>query len=324
MWAFIIRRLLLLIPTVLGIVLITFTLFSLVSTDPARQYAGKHATPQVLAAIRAKMGLNKPRFEPNFKQYHETHHWTSLFDTQFCDVLFFRFPESMQYEQSVWTLFWRMAPVSLAIQLPIFIISLGLTLVLSLLCAAYRGRPFDIASTTGAIMLMSLPGVSVYLIAQWLLGAKWRIFPVAGWDVGFYALHYAALPILISIVASLGGGVRFYRTVALEEVNNEYVRTGRAKGVAERDLLLIHVLRNIMIPVITGTVTTLPLLFMGALVLEKTFAIPGIGNLMVRSVLANDRPVVMFLVYVTSIIYCLALVANDIAYMLADPRVELQ
>jgi peptide/nickel transport system permease protein len=324
MWAYIVRRLLLLIPTVFGIVLITFVLFSLVANDPARQYAGKRATPEVLAAIRAKMGLDKPRFKLNRVEYRKTHQLSSLFDTQFCDVLLFRFPESMQYEESVWSLFWRKAPVSLAIQLPVFLISLGLTLVLSLMSAAFRGRPFDVINTTVAILLLSLPGVTIYLVAQWLLGAKLRWFPVAGWDVGFYAMRYAALPILVSVAASLGGGVRFYRTVALEEVNADYVRTGRAKGVRESELLLTHVLRNILIPVITSTVTTLPLLFLGAVILEQTFQIPGLGNLLDTAVLANDRPVVMFLVYVTSVIYCLALVANDIAYTLADPRVVLQ
>jgi peptide/nickel transport system permease protein len=169
-----------------------------------------------------------------------------------------------------------------------------------------------------------VPATSIYLIAQWLLGAKVRMFPVAGWDAGFYALHYAALPVLVSIVVSLGGGVRFFRTVALEEINADYVRTGRAKGVSESELLLTHVMRNILGPVITSTVTTLPLLFLGAVILEQTFQIPGLGNLLDTAVLANDRPVVMFIVYVTSIIYCLALVVNDLAYMWADPRVVLK
>ena len=191
-------------------------------------------------------------------------------------------------------------------------------------CAVYRDRWLDWTVMVAAMVLMSVPGVSIYLIAQWLLGAQWRIFPVAGWDSGFYAMHYAALPILVGVIVGLGGGVRFYRSVALEEVNADYVRTGRAKGVAERELLLTHVLRNILIPVITNTVTTLPLLFLGAVILESTFQIPGLGNLLTTSVLANDRPVVMFIVYLTSIIYCLALVVNDIAYTLADPRVVLQ
>jgi peptide/nickel transport system permease protein len=324
MLAYVVRRLLLLIPTVLGIMLITFVLFSVVATDPARQYAGKRATPEVLAAIRAKMGLDKPRFALNRAEYRKTHHLSSLLDTQFFDVLLFRFPESMQYEEPAGSLFWRKAPVSLAIEGPVFLISTGLTLVLALLSAAFRGRPLDSVNTIVAVLLLSVPGVTVYLVAQWLLGAKWRLFPVAGWDSGFYALQYAALPILVSVVVSLGGGVRFYRTIALEEVGADYVRTARAKGVRESEVLLTHVLRNVLLPVITNTITTVPLLFMGAIILEQTFQIPGLGALLDQAVLANDRPVVMFLVYVTSILYCLALVANDVLYTLVDPRVVLQ
>ena len=324
MWAYVVRRLLLLVPTVLGIVLLTFCLFSVVAGDPARQYAGKSATPQVLEGIRAKMGLNKPRFALNNDAYRRTGRASALLDNQFFDVLLLRFPKSMQYDESVWSLFKRKAPVSLAIQLPIFVLSLGVTLGLSLLAAARRGTALDSGMTVGAIGLMSVPGVSVYLIAQWLFGAQLRWFPVAGWDGGFYALQYAALPVLVGVVAGLGGGVRFYRAVALEEVGADYVRTGRAKGVGENDLLLVHVLRNIMIPVITGTITTLPLLFLGALILEQTFQIPGLGGLLAAAVLNSDRPVVMFIVYVTSVIYCLALVVNDIAYTWADPRVVLK
>lgn len=324
MWTYIIRRLILMVPTILGILLITFCLFSVLPGDPVRQHAGKHATPETMAALRHQMGLDKPRFSLNFDEYRQTNSVSSLFNNQFCDLLLMRFPKSLQYNESVWALFWRKGPVSLAIQLPVFIISLGLSLVLAILCAAQRGRTFDLAMTFVCILMLSLPGTSIYLIAQWLFGAQMRLFPVAGWDVGFYAIQYAALPIFISVFAGLGGGVRFYRTVALEEVGADYVRTGRAKGLGENQLLLTHVMRNMLVTVVTQTVTTLPLLFTGALVLETTFQIPGLGSLLTTSVLANDRPVVMFEVYVTSVIYCVALVVNDIAYTWADPRVVLQ
>jgi peptide/nickel transport system permease protein len=323
MLAYIIRRLLLLIPTILGIMLFTFTLFTLVAKDPARQYAGKHATPEALASVRHKMGIDKPIWL-NFAEFGRTHQFSDLIYAQFPDVLLFRFPESLQYEESVWSLFKRKAPISLVIQLPVFVISMGLTLVFALVAARFRGGPADWAMTVGSILLMSVSAVSVYLVAQWLLGAKLRLFPVAGWDTGLYALHYAALPVLVSIFSGLGGGVRFYRTVALEEVNADYVRTGRSKGVGEGDLLLTHVFRNMLIPVITNTVTSIPALVMGALILEQTFQIPGLGNLLDQAVVNNDRPVVMFLVYINSVLFCLALLVNDICYALADPRVVLR
>jgi peptide/nickel transport system permease protein len=323
MWAYIVRRILLAVPTVLGIMVLTFVLFTLVAKDPARLYAGKHATPQVIAAVRHKMGLDKPLWL-NLPKWRETGELSSLFDAQFPDVIAFRFPESMRYEEPVWSIVKRKGPVSLSIQFPIFIIELGIQLALALLCASFRGRFLDKSLTFLSVLGMSVPALCIYLGAQWVLGAKWQMFPVAGWDAGFYALHFAALPILVSVIAGIGGGTRFYRTVALDEVNTDYVRTARAKGVKESDVLLVHVMRNLMIPVITSTVTALPLLFLGALFLEKIFQIPGLGGLLVDAIFNNDRPVVMFIVYLTSVIYCLALVLTDVCYALVDPRVSLR
>ncbi|HEX3356773.1 MAG TPA: ABC transporter permease [Tepidisphaeraceae bacterium] len=321
MLAYIIRRTLWTIPIVLGVVLLTFTLFTLVAKDPARMYAGRRATPEVLESIRHKMGLDKPIWI-NVQAAHESG-FKGLFDSQFFDILFFRFAKSMRYDEGVGTLFWRKAPVSFAIQLPVFIIELGCQLVLALLVASYRGRWPDYVTTFVAVLGMSVPPLSIYLGAQWLLAAHWKIFPVAGWDVGFYAVQFAALPILVSVVGGIGGGTRFYRTVVLEEINADYVRTARSKGVASREVLFTHVLRNVMIPVLTNTVTALPLLLLGAVILERLFQIPGVGNLLVDSVFNNDRPVIMATTYMLSIAYCLALLLTDICYTLVDPRVTL-
>jgi len=321
MWSYIARRILWTIPIVLGVVLITFTLFSLVSKDPARIYAGKYATPEVLASVRHKMGLDRPLWL-NFRAAHDQG-VTGLVDSQFFDVLLFRFPPSMRYERPVGQLFWSKAPVSLAIQLPVFIIELGLQLVLALFVASHRGQWPDYLTTFLAILGMSVPALSIYLGAQWLFGAHWRIFPVAGWGVGFYAVQFAVLPILVSVLGGIGGGTRFYRTVVLEEINTDYVRTAHSKGVSSREVLLTHVLRNVMIPVLTNTVVALPGLFMGALILERLFQIPGVGGLLVESVFNEDRTVVMALTYVSSIIYCVLLLATDILYAMVDPRVSL-
>jgi peptide/nickel transport system permease protein len=322
MWAYIVRRILWTIPIVLGVMLLTFTLFTLVAKDPARMYAGKFATPQVLEATRHRMGLDKPLWIN--RRAASEQGWIHLFDSQFFDVMFFRFPKSMRYEESVGELFWRKAPVSLAIQLPVFIIELGVQLVLALLVASYRGRWPDYLTTFLAVLGMSVPALSIYLGAQWLFAAHWKIFPVAGWDVGFYAVQFAALPIFVSVIGGIGGGVRFYRTVALEEINADYVRTARSKGVGTSEILFTHVMRNVMIPVLTNTVAALPALLLGALILERLFQIPGVGGLLVESVFNNDRPVVMSVTYALSIAYCLMLLITDICYTLVDPRVSLR
>jgi len=323
MWAYIVRRILLTIPTVLGIVLLTFILFSLVSQNPARAYAGKQASPQTLKAIEHKMGLDKEKFFDWKKAAHERS-FSALFDTQFFDLLFFRFPQSMRYEEPVWQLLKTKAPVSLAIQIPAFLILLGLELVIALYVATHRGKFMDLLVTSISILGMSIPALSIYLGAQWFFGAKIKIFPVAGWESGFYAIQFAALPILCVVFSQLGWGARFYRTVVLDELNSDYVRTARAKGLPQREVLLTHVLRNVAIPVVTNTVAALPFLVTGALVLEHLFQIPGMGELTVQAIFNQDRSVVMGIVYLTSIAYCLALLVNDILYAVVDPRVSLR
>jgi peptide/nickel transport system permease protein len=322
MWSYILRRILLTIPTVFGIVLLTFVLFTLVSKDPARAYAGKQANQTTLRAIRHKMGLDKPKFF-NPAAVHDRG-LSAFFDTQFFDLLFFRFPQSMRYEDSVWHLLKTKGPVSLAIQIPAFLVLLGLELVIALYVATHRGKFADLAVTTTSILGMSIPALSIYLAAQWFFGAQLKIFPVAGWESGFYAIHFAALPILCVIFSQLGWGARFYRTVVLDELNLDYVRTARAKGLPQREVMLTHILRNVMIPVVTNTIAALPFLLLGALVLEHLFQIPGMGELIVQSIFNQDRSVVMGLVYLTSIAYCLALLLSDILYAVVDPRISLK
>lgn len=322
MLAYIVRRILLTIPIVFGVVVITFVLFSVVAKDPARQYAGKIVTEEGLQAIRAKMGLNKPRwFDP--KAFGEGR-VGDAFDSQFFDVLLFRFQPSMRWEASLWELIKRKAPASMMVQVPAFLILLGLQLGIALYVAFKRGRWQDYSITFLAVLGLSVPALSVYIIAQWVLGRVWPVFPVAGWESGMYAIHFAALPILVTVLMGLGGGVRFYRTVMLEEVNTDYVRTARAKGVGTREIMLTHVLRNAMIPVITSVVTALPGLILGALLLERIFQIPGLGSLMVEALANNDRSIVMGMTYILSIVYCLLLLVTDVCYALVDPRVSLR
>src|SRR5579864_2296657 len=243
MWSYIIRRLLLTVPIVLGILVITFVLFNVVAPDQALVYAGKHRSVAQLQAIRHKIGTDKPKWlnVSGMKRGH----FAELFDSQFMDVLRFRFHESLRYQEPVWSLFRRKAPVSLAIQFPAFVIVLGLQLALALFVASRRGRPIDLAVTFLSVFGMSIPPLSIYLGAQWLFAGKLEWFPVAGWGTNwFYATHFAALPILVTVIISLGGGTRFYRTVILEEINSDYVRTSRAKGVAPGEVMLTHVLRN--------------------------------------------------------------------------------
>ena len=322
MWAYIVRRILWTIPIVLGVMLLTFTMFTLIAKDPARQYAGKFATPQVLQSIRHQMGLDKPVWFN--RSGAKERGWTALFDSQFCDVLFFRFQPSMRYGEPVRTLFWRKAPVSLAIQLPVFIIELGIQLVLALFVATNRGRWPDYVTTFLAILGMSLPALSIYLGAQWLFAAHWRIFPVAGWDVGFYAVQFAVLPIIVSVLGGIGGGTRFYRTVVLEEINADYVRTARAKGLSENRIMWVHVLRNASIPIITHVMATLPGLLIGAFLVERFFSIPGIGREVILAVERSDFPVIKAITVYVAVATMIFNLLADLMYKAVDPRVQLK
>jgi peptide/nickel transport system permease protein len=322
MWAYILRRILLTVPTIFGIVFLTLLLFSFVAKNPARAHAGKQANEATIKAISHKMGIDKPSLL-NFKDV-KTRGIGAIFDSQFFDLLFFRFHESMRYEQSVWQLVAMKAPVSLAIQVPALIVGLGVELLIAMYAAMNRGRAVDHLLTGIAVVLMSVPALCVYIGLQWLCGAKLPIFPVAGWESGIYSIKFAALPILCAIIVNTGWGARFYRTVVLDEINSDYVRTARAKGVSGRDVLLTHVLRNVMIPLITRTIADLPFILFSSLILEQLFQIPGLGGLLVTSIFNEDRSVVMALTYLTSIAYCVGLLASDILYAMADPRVSLK
>ena len=325
MLAYLIRKLLLTISIVFGVVLLTFLLFNVAAKDPVRALGGKQMRPAQRERLTHELGLDKPRFAPNTAEYHQTRRLASLLDTQFFNVLSFHFPKSQRYQESVWSLFARKAPVSLAVQGPAFVIGLGLQLALAIAVAARRNSPLDYGVTAFAVLMMSVPTLSVYLGVQWLFGAQLRVFPVAGWAPGvLYAIHFATLPILVSVFGSLGGSVRFYRTVALEEIGSDYVRTARAKGVGGADVLLVHVFRNLLIPVVTNTVVALPFLLTGSLLLERMFQIPGFGGLLVDAIRAQDSPIIMAEVYLTSIAYSVMLLVTDVCYTLVDPRVTLR
>ncbi|MGA2496875.1 MAG: ABC transporter permease [Tepidisphaeraceae bacterium] len=329
MWAYIARRILWTIPIALGIVILTFCLFTYVAPDPARLLVGKYASPEKLEAQREKMGLNKPRWfdfaavrRP--AQSGRPAGIAGVIDTQFFDTLLWRLPDSEHYHKPLTLLIAEKGPISLSIQLPIFIIELGVQLILALICAQYRGRWPDTTITFGAVVGMCVPALSMIVFFQWLLGFKLGLFPVAGWGGLRYAAYFGTLPIIVGVLSGIGGGTRFYRSIMLEEIYADYIRTARAKGVGQSNVLLVHVLRNAMVPVITRTVASLPFLILGALIVERMFQIPGLGYVLVEAIENQDRSIVLGMTYLVSLVYCVMLLVTDICYMLVDPRVKLQ
>jgi peptide/nickel transport system permease protein len=193
---------------------------------------------------------------------------------------------------------------------------------ISLMIAFVRGSKWDVLAVVICVLGMSIPYLSFILFGQYFLAYKWWLFPVFFWP-DLSTAEYVALPVLIGIVAGLGSNVRFYRTVMLDEMRSDYVRTAFAKGLTARRVLFKHVLKNAMIPIITRVVLAIPFLFLGSLLLERFFGIPGLGYLMVDAIGSRDYFVINAMTYISAILFVIFNVITDICYALVDPRVSL-
>lgn len=217
----------------------------------------------------------------------------------------------------------RMGP-SLSITVPAFVLGLLLDVFCAMVVALYRGTYVDYWGVIVCVLLMSISALFYIMAGQVLFGKVLRLVPISGFDYGLYSLKFVLLPVIVAILAGLGGQVRFYRTIFLEEINRDYVRTARAKGLPERKVLFVHTLKNAMIPILTGLVISLPFLFAGSLLLESFFAIPGMGAFMLDAIQRQDFAVVQAMVSLGSFLYVVGLLLTDISYTLVDPRVRLE
>ncbi len=217
----------------------------------------------------------------------------------------------------------RMGP-SLMITVPAFVLGLGINIFISMIVAYCRGTYVDRMVAIVCIILMSILSLFYYFSAQLVFGVWLKIFPVSGYQPGFGAIRFVLLPIIVSVIVALGPGVRFYRTIFLEETNEEYVRTARAKGLNQAVVLFKHVLKNAMIPILTNVVMVIPMLFVGSLILESFFAIPGLGRFTLEGIQSQDFRIVGSMVYLGSFLYIVGLILTDISYTLVDPRVRLE
>lgn len=263
----------------------------------------------------------------------------------FCDSVqvkgFDHFSQTLFYQKAI-QLFWfqfgksdrnnteisneiltRMGP-SLMITVPAFILGLLLNISISMIIAYCRGSLLDKTALFICIFLMSLVSLFYIIVAQFYFGFIWKITPASGYQGGFDSWRFILLPILISLITGLGGSVRFYRTLFLEEINKDFIRTARAKGLSEFKVLFKHTLKCAMIPILTGVVVAIPGLFTGSLLLENFFAIPGLGAFTLEGIEGQDFRIVGSMVYLGSFMYIIALILTDIAYTMVDPRVKLK
>jgi len=174
------------------------------------------------------------------------------------------------------------------------------------------------------VAMMSISSLFYIIGGQYVASKLWHLVPISGYDTGLDAVKFLILPAIIGVVSGIGSGSRWYRTIFLEEIGKDYVRTARAKGLAESVVLFRHVLKNALIPILTGAVVVIPLLFMGSLIAESFFGIPGLGSYTIDAIQAQDFAVVRSMVFIGSVLYIAGLILTDLSYTLVDPRVRLE
>lgn len=326
MLRYIIRRVLYAIPIILGVNLITFVLFfGVTSPDQmARQILGdRNTTQEDIETWKRERGYDKPRLW-NSEASGIGHVTDTIFFKKTVALLWFDFGVSDQNQRSIGREIHRRMGPSLMIAIPMFLGALLASLVLSMLVAHYRGTYLDVVALFICVVLMSISELFYIIGGQYLAGKELRLFPISGWGVGIASFKFTTMPFLIGVMVRLGFDVRFYRAVFLEEINKDYVRTARSKGLGENSVLFGHVLKNAMIPILTGVVMILPFLFLGNLLLENFFMIPGLGSYTIEAIEGKDFAVVRAMVFLGALLYVIGTLLTDISYTLVDPRMRLQ
>jgi len=324
MLIYILRRIFYAIPILIGVNLITFVLFFMVNTpdDMARaQLGAKQVSSQMIQAWKEEKGYDKPLFlnseASGIEKLTDT-----LFVKESLKLFSFDFGVSDANRDIGADIKARMGP-SLSIALPTFGIALITNISLALLLVLFRGSILDISMMAVAVMIMSISGLFYIIAGQVLFSKMWHWVPISGYESGWSGIKFIILPVMIGVFAGLGSGVRWYRSIFLEQINQDYVRTARAKGLSEIRVLFLHVLKNGMLPILTGVVVIIPSLFMGSLIMESFFGIPGLGSYTIDAINAQDFSIVKAMVFLGSVLYIVGLILTDISYTLFDPRVKL-
>jgi peptide/nickel transport system permease protein len=324
MFAYLVRRIAYAIPILVGVNLLTFYLFFVVNSpdDMARLHLGiKRVTPQAIAGWKAERGYDKPLFY-NAAATAMSKLTDTIFFEKSLKLFAFDFGRSDDDRDIGHDIHERMWP-SLAIAIPVLLVGLLVEITFAMLMVFFRGTYVDVSGVVLCVMLMSVSAMFYIIGGQFLLGKLLRLVPISGYDSGLDAIRFLVLPVIIGVVSGIGSGARLYRSFFLEEADKDFVRTARAKGLSEARVLFRHLLRNALVPIVTGVVVVLPLLFMGSLLLESFFAIPGLGSYTIDAINRQDFAIVRAMVFLGSVLYIIGLILVDIAYTVVDPRVRL-
>lgn len=312
MLSYILRRILQMVPTLIGVILLIFFLFKWFGGDPADIMAGMNATPAQIEAIRVQLGLHLPVWEQLW-----------IFVKQ---IFTFNWGTSWVTKEAISSIFNSRLPATLTIMVPILVLEVGLAIVAGMAVARVRGSLTDRSVMMITTIAMSISLLVYVVLGQYVFGFLLGWFPVQGWSNSYWKnlVTYAPLPVMLAVFVALAPQTRLYRSFFLDELGHDYVRTARAKGVAENTILFKHVLRNAMIPILTNIATLLPGVFVGSFLIESFFSIPGLGREVILAVSRGDYPVIQaFTVYLAVLTMVINLV-TDVMYKFVDPRVVLK
>ncbi|MBM4190055.1 MAG: ABC transporter permease [Betaproteobacteria bacterium] len=325
MIAYLTRRLLYALPILLGVNLLTFALFFGISSpdDMARIHlGGKRVTAEAVERWKVQHGYDLPNF------YNAAGEGTdkvtqTLFVQKSLKLFALDFGAADDGRDIGREIGKRMWP-SLVVALPTFFLGLAAYLATALFLVFFRNTAIDTVGVILLVALMSISGLFYVIGGQVLLAKWWQWAPISGYAPGFSGLQFLLLPVLIGVVSGIGDSSRFYRALFLEEAGRDYVRTAHAKGLSPFRILFRHILGNAAIPILTGVVVVIPRLFLGSLILESFFGIPGLGSYTIDAIQAQDFAIVRAMVFLGSLLYIIGLILTDLSYAWVDPRVRLQ
>ncbi len=323
---YLLRRTLYGVLILIGVNLATFFLFFTVNTpdDMARMnIGGKRVTQELIEKWKGERGYDKPLYwnapKAGSEKLTETIFWErsiSLFTLQFgrADS---ESAGDIGHEVS------RRMWVSMQLAIPIFILQIIASVSFALLLVMFRHTRLDLAGVILCVVMLSISALFYIIVGQYLFARVLKLVPISGYAQGLDVLRFLVLPVLLSALARLGVEARLYRAMFLEEIGKDYVRTARAKGLSETVVMFRHVLRNALIPIITSAGGYLPYVFLGSLVFENFFGIPGLGAYVIEAIGKQDFAIVRTMVFVGSLLYIASYILIDVAYTWVDPRVRL-
>ena len=323
---FTLRRILYGILILLGVNLLTFVLFFTINTpdDMARlNLGGKRVTQVAIEKWKAERGYDKPLYVNSQREGT-----AKVTDTIFWDrsVSLFALKFGRADSESAGDIGHEVAQrmwVSLQMALPLFILQVMASTAFALLLVMFRNSRLDFVGVVTCVLMLSISSLFYIIVGQYLFSRVLKLAPISGYAPGLDAIKFLLLPIGLSLIARVGGEARLYRAMFLEEIGKDYVRTARAKGLSEQMVLYRHVLRNALIPIITSAGNHLPYVFLGSLVFEGFFGLPGLGAYVIEAIGKQDFAVVRTMVFVGSLLYIATFALIDIAYTWVDPRVRL-